>query len=186
MWAVRKESRRLSWFLVPALLAGVLLVFWTGLGRDHTASPVVPLHDWDIPRLVAFLNEEGMDVVLCPNAFLTTTNKGWEELNALVKQPEGIEQWQGVLYCEHVQSVEATRLSRTQPWGDCCLIVGPCLFFCDPQLLARVRAALTGTRRQTALLSNRQRPRTAPVGIGSDRGQSATRDFFLPARGFFV
>jgi hypothetical protein len=163
MLVVRKRLWRTCWLLLPALLAGVLLVFSTGQRRDHTASPVVPLHDWDIPRLVAYLNDEGLglrlvvtdkDGVVCPNAYLTTTSKGWEELNALVKQPEQIERWQGILYCEHAQCLGATWPSLTQHWGDCCLVVGPFLFFGDPHLLGRVRAALTGTRRQTALPIN--------------------------------
>jgi hypothetical protein len=40
--------------LLLALLAGGLVVFWTGQRRNHPASPVVPLHDWDIPQLVAW------------------------------------------------------------------------------------------------------------------------------------
>jgi hypothetical protein len=53
MLVVRTGSWRACWLLLPALLAGVLVVFWTGQRRDHPASPVVPLHDWDISRLVA-------------------------------------------------------------------------------------------------------------------------------------
>jgi len=170
MWVLRKGSWRACWFLVPALLAGVLLVFCNRQGSDHTARPVVPLDDWGIRQLAAFLNDEGLGLRLvvtgndaaCPNAFMTTTNKGWEELNGLVKHPERIGDWQGVLYCEHAQGLQATWPSMTPHWGGCCLVVGPFLFFGDKQLLGRVRAALTGTRRQTALAIKPKPPRTAP------------------------
>jgi hypothetical protein len=148
-------SWRACWFLLPALLAGVLVVFCNRQHRDHPASPIVPLHDWDIPQLVAFLNDEGLELRLVvtgkggglPNAFLTTTSKGWEDLTILPKQPEQIERWQGILYCEHAQCLGATWPRLTQDWGDCYLVAGPFLFFGDPQLLGRVRAALTGSRR---------------------------------------
>jgi hypothetical protein len=159
MLFARQGSWRASWFGVLVLVAGVLLIIWADQRKTRPASPIVPLDDWDIPQRVAFLNDEGMALRLVDtgnapvgsNAYLTTTNKGWDELNALVKHPDGIEQWQGILYCENAQGLQATWPGLIQQWGDCCLVVGPFLFFGDRQLLGRVRAALTGTRRQTAL-----------------------------------
>jgi hypothetical protein len=118
--------------------------------------PAVPLDDWDVPRLVAHLNAEGLrlrlvptqqDGVVAQRAFLTTTSKDWAELNCLSRIPECIDRWQGCLYCERSTTRTGSWDDQVQEWGDCCLVVGPFLFFGDRDLLERIRAALTGSLR---------------------------------------
>jgi hypothetical protein len=155
MLVIRKGSWRACWLLLPALLAGVLLVVCTRQRRlHHPASPVVPLHDWDIPQLVEHLNGAGLELCLLgtgkdgvvdQSAYLTTTPRKWADVNRLFKDATLIEQWEGTLYCERGPLPSWPGL--TSLWGDCCLVVGPFLFFGDPQLLGRVRAALTGRHR---------------------------------------
>src|SRR5262249_55096043 len=71
-------------------------------------------------------------------AFLTTTDKDWDDLNHLYKHPSRIQEWRGVVYCERVgHSEPILRL-----WGDHYLVAGPFVFFGDSELLERIRAIL--------------------------------------------
>jgi hypothetical protein len=143
--------RRACWLLLPALLAGIVLVSGIGQRGEHFARPVVPLHDWDISRLVAYLNGKGLglrlvstrqDGVVDRTAFLTTTAKEWVDFNHLYKARNQIDRWEGTLACERGPAPSWSDLASL--WGDCCLVVGPFLFFGDQALLGRVRVALTG------------------------------------------
>ena len=70
-------------------------------------------------------------------AFLTTTDKEWEDLNHLVKDPKRINEWRGTLYCERAKAnTDLWYLIRQ--WGANSLIVGPFLLYGDPELLVRV------------------------------------------------
>lgn len=140
---------RIVCFLSPALAASALLAMSIDSRQRHPADKS-PLHDWDIPQLVGHLNEAGMGLRLVsvqkygePSraAFLTTTEQKWQRLNRLVKSPHFIDRWQGTLYCERGPGGKAwTDLSRQ--WGDYVLVVGPFLFYGDPQLLVQVKAVL--------------------------------------------
>ena len=158
---------KLSWrtfWLASVLLAGALLVHCVGQRTGSPATAAAPLDDWDIPRLVAYLNGKGLglrmvstrkDGVINQTAYLTTTNKGWEDCNPLRKDRQKIDLWQGTLHCELWRGTlhRERGLSRDdlsdQPhlWGDCCLVVGPFLLFGDRELLSRVRAALSDLTR---------------------------------------
>jgi hypothetical protein len=135
--------------LLPAVfLATALLAVWAvrrpaGAARD--------LDDWDIPRLVDHLNASGLglramatqkDATIGRTAYLTTTDREWEDINRLTKDPVRIDQWGGTLYCEQGHG-RGDWPDLARRWGDCCLIAGPFLFFGDRDLLARIRAALT-------------------------------------------
>jgi hypothetical protein len=105
------------------------------------------LDDWEVPELVEHLRKEGLELRVVPthkggptryNAYLTTTDKEWQELNLMVKVPEVVGQWRGTLYVERSHSGG----TRVEFWGDCCLVAGPFVFFGDRDLLARVRVAL--------------------------------------------
>jgi hypothetical protein len=149
---------RAGWLLPLALPAIAALAVVVG----ERAGPTTPerlADDWDIPRLVAHLNEAGLRLRmvatrkegdLYPSAFLTTTDKEWIDFNRLSKDPRLIDRWRGSLYCERGPGGDAwSDLARQ--WGHLCLISGPFLFFGDPELLARVREILTqpgGARRQ--------------------------------------
>jgi hypothetical protein len=112
--------------------------------------PALPLDDWDVPELVHYLNRAGLrlhvvstalDDVVQNTAFLTTSEKSWYEVNVLVKHESRLDSWQGVLYCERVDS-DVMRRQLAEQWGDHGWSAGPFLFFGDPELLARVRAVL--------------------------------------------
>ena len=78
---------------------------------------------------------------LTHSAYLTSTVKEWRDLNALSTDPNGIQEWCGTVYCEHVGENDVTHL--IEQWGtDHCLVVGPFLFYGDAELLARISALL--------------------------------------------
>jgi hypothetical protein len=147
---VSKLSWRAGWPFLAALLGGTLMAVALWQRLDGPAKPALPLHDWDIPQLVSYLNGQGLGLRLVPpqkegvldkEAFLTTTDQSWSDLNQLPKIRERIHGWHGTLYC--LRNKEGYVLSgQVDVWGDCCLVAGPFLFFGDRDLLARVRAAL--------------------------------------------
>jgi hypothetical protein len=161
---------RASWPLLLALLVGVLLVVLSRQLPDSSAMPAGSLGDWDIPRLVAYLNGKGLglrlvstraDGLVAGDAFLTTTGGDWLELNELPKVPELIHRWSGTLYC--LRKTETIDWSdRVAFWGDCCLDAEPFLLFGDRELLARVRAAL-----RMQLSSRSSLGASAPFGFQS-------------------
>jgi hypothetical protein len=127
-------------------MVSTILAVWIGRRKDGSPTSSEPLDDWDIPRLVAYLNEAGLalrmvsarkDGVIDQAAFLTITDQEWEDLDRLFKNPKWISQWRGTLYCK--RNTAGYDLSH---WGDYSLVAGPFLFFGDPELLARVRDAL--------------------------------------------
>jgi hypothetical protein len=136
--------------LLPVLLVGALLAFTVGQRGRHPATPAVPLDDWDVPQLVAYLNEQGLGLrmlatgphgVTDRTAFLTTTDREWADLNTLSKDPRRIDRWRGTLYCERCPGGE-NRSDLIHQWGDRCLVAGPFLLYGDRELLDRVGAAL--------------------------------------------
>ena len=143
-------ASKLSWRLCGLLLvlaAVILLVVGVGRRKGGRAAPAVPLDDWNIPQLVAHLNGEGLALrlvstqkngAICQAAFLTTTDKEWDELSRLAKKQEWIGRWRGTLYCKRNRGGE----ELAYLWGDYHLVVGPFLFFGDPELLERVQTAL--------------------------------------------
>jgi hypothetical protein len=151
MLVASKHLWRGCWLLVAAVLASALLAVSLRPREASTARPAVPLDDWDIARLVAHLNSKGLRLrmvatgrngVIDQTAFLTTTNKGWQDFNHLTRDEDQISQWQGTLYCTQGLGRNAVA-ELTRQWGDRCLVVGPFLFYGDRELLERVRAALT-------------------------------------------
>jgi hypothetical protein len=141
---------RACWPLLSALLVG-LLVVTIGQRKSRSATSAGTLDDdWDIPRLVAYLNGKGLELRLVSTqkdgaehrkVFLTTTDKEWLTFNSLPKNQQRMDEWQGTLYC--VRGPEDTWPDLIRQWGDYGLIVGPFLFYGDRELLGRVRAALT-------------------------------------------
>jgi hypothetical protein len=154
MSVISKLSSRVGWPLLPAVLAAALLAGWIRSRAVDPAASAVPPDDWDIPQLVAFLNDAGLglrivstqkDGVIGQAVFLTATNKEWDDLNHLPKHQKQIHQWRGTLYCEWGRAgflMGDAWSALTRQWGDCCLVAGPFLFYGDRDLLDRVRAAL--------------------------------------------
>jgi hypothetical protein len=178
-----KLAARALWPLAFVFMAGALFVHFVGQRTPSPATAAAPLDDWDIPRLVAYLNSEGLGLRavsttnggdIGPTAFLTTTDKGWEELSRLPRGPSHIDRWRGTLFCERT-SIGGDWPSLTRQWGDCCLVVGPFFFFGDRELLGRVRAALSelsqpedrSARSSTALSSSATpgRPACTPQAL---------------------
>jgi hypothetical protein len=75
-------------------------------------------------------------------AYLSSTDKGWAELAKLFKVREKIADWTGILYVEK-RGADSDWSITVALWGDCCLVVGPFVFFGDRELLARVRDVLS-------------------------------------------
>jgi hypothetical protein len=150
--AESKLAWRAFWPLAFVLVAGALFVRCVGQRTGSRATVAAPPDDWDIPRLVAYLNGKGLGLRVVSTlkggggsdrmAFLTTTDKGWEELSRPLRGRSQIERWRGTLYCERGPSGGDWADLKRQ-WGDCCLVVGPFLLFGDRELLGRVRAALS-------------------------------------------
>jgi hypothetical protein len=150
--AKSKLARRAFWPLAYVLVAGVLCMHGV---EQRTSSPVMAtaaLDDWDIARLVAYLNGKGLGLRVVSTraggggtdrrAFLTTTDKGWEELSRPPRDRSHIDRWRGTLLCERGPAM-VDWADLTRQWGDCCLEVGPFLLFGDRELLDRVRAGLS-------------------------------------------
>jgi hypothetical protein len=138
---------------LPLLLAG-LVCAWD-LPRGHQGGP--PLHpglqDWDIEDIAEHLHGAGLSFRVVAvaergdpgdSAYLTTTALTWRDLNQLRKVPERLADWEGTVYCERALW-EDDRSVRRAVWHGCCLCAGPFIFFGDPDLLERIRAALGGT-----------------------------------------
>jgi hypothetical protein len=132
------------------VLSAALLAAWAGRPPAGPPTSAGPLDEWDIPRLLDYLNGQGLglrlvstrqDGVIGPGAFLTVTGRGWADCNRLAKDPRRLGAWRGTLYCERGPGGEA-QADLARQWGEGGLAAGPFLFFGDPQLLARVRAAL--------------------------------------------
>jgi hypothetical protein len=131
---------------LPALAA--LLAGASGR-RDRPPPGPSPLEGWDVPRLAAELDRAGLGLRVVPtaeggdvrhNAFLTTTDQGWERLTCLPKLPEHIHRWRGTAYVEVARP--GSRAEAVRQWRECSLRAGPFVFFGDPDPLDRVRQAL--------------------------------------------
>jgi hypothetical protein len=153
MSGVGKLSSPVSLWLCAALLVSAAAFpfgRWAATGKTTAAVP--DMDGWDVPRLNQHLASQGLSLRLVAtseshdashNAFLTWTGKGRQELSILPKQREWIERWKGTVYCEWLNS-PASRELQLDLWDDCGWSVGPFVFFGDRELLAAIRACLTG------------------------------------------
>jgi hypothetical protein len=105
---------------------------------------------WDVRDVLGYLEGRGLRLHLWPswpggdassNAYLTTAARPPAELFWLPKDTKKMDRWVGVVYCERVLRYEE-RAGAVRSWGDCGLRAGPFVFFGDPALLSRIRAAL--------------------------------------------
>jgi hypothetical protein len=133
------------------LLIGLLL----GIRECRPAQKLGPdLREADLSRLAELLREHGLDWRLAPgnergdlrhNGFLTTTDLDWRKLHIIPKAPEQIGRWQGTVYCERLNQPNS-RDQQIPMWGDCCVRIGPFVFFGDRAMLAQLREALRGAQ----------------------------------------
>ena len=152
MTAGCKLPWRAFWPVAAVVVGGPLFVHRVGQRTGGPATAATPLYDWDIPRLVAYLNGNGLGLRVVSTlkggggthrlAFLTTTDQGWEDLSRLPRGRPQVERWRGTLYCERGPT-GGDWDDLTREWGDCSLVVGPFLLYGDRELLGRVRAALS-------------------------------------------
>jgi hypothetical protein len=153
MSGLTKLSPRVFSAWVAAFLAGALLAAWVvGRGGEHTTTAPT-LDGWDVPRLAAHLNARGLGLRVVSvsqdgtnnlAAYLTTTDKRWEDFNRLTRDPLQLDRWRGTLICERDSRGDVWS-DRIGPSDDGYLIVGPFLLYGDRDLLDRVRAAFTGS-----------------------------------------
>jgi hypothetical protein len=142
--------------LVP--LAAILLSGLLALApRREEPGPGQPprfprMEDWDVADLVRHLESRGLKLHALPtfrrgsvgrNAFLSTEARPWADFGGLIKDPQRLAPWTGVVYCERLAYPEgAEHLSDC--WGDACLWAPPFMFFGDATLRARIRDNLQG------------------------------------------
>jgi hypothetical protein len=136
--------------LLSTVLAAIsLLAVSFGQRLDHRATVLRSLDNWHIPQLVDYLNRAGLELrmhspqhngPILRTAFLTITDKDWDGLNPLAKDPSRLSAWRGTVYCERVMAKDAAELAAE--WGDPCLVAGPFVFYGDVELLERIRAAI--------------------------------------------
>ncbi len=143
-----KRFRRYG-LLSTAVLAMTFLAFSVGQCLGPRASTQRSLDTWDIPELVDHLNRAGLHVqlhsprkdgLIIHNAFLTTTQKEWDELNRLGINPgpSRVQEWCGIVCCERAGERELEHAH----WEGHYLVVGPFTFYGDAELLGRIRAIL--------------------------------------------
>jgi hypothetical protein len=154
-----KRALLWAWMTVGVATAALVAGCWAWqLGLPHGGKPARPdMRDWDVPRLVDHLHDNGVDLHMTSPykgkpvadvAYLSESERPWEELIYLPASPEAVDKWRGVVYCEKVAS-PAWRDQRIAQWGDACLDAPPFLFFGDRQLLGRIGGALQADDRTT-------------------------------------
>src|SRR5262245_13052890 len=101
-----KVSRRIV--LAGSLAALALLAVWGWRPTDNEPTAATPdMAGWDVPRMAEHLRSRGLTFRLIPadeqginvahGAFLTTTAKTWQQLNALPKVREHLGDWEGTV-----------------------------------------------------------------------------------------
>lgn len=143
--------QRFSYYYILStmvLASTVMAVSFSRGLRNRSDSPPA-LEGWDIRKLTDHLNRAGLavrlrstqkDGTLGATAFLTTTDKSWEELNRLVKDPKRIAEWRGTVFCERAEYEGRDGLLRL--WKGHCLAAGSFVFYGDDELLERIRVLL--------------------------------------------
>lgn len=135
--------------LSTAVLAITLLTVSLGQGLGNHAAAQRSLEEWDIPELADHLNHAGLEVrlrfadrngVSAQTAYLTTTDKDWDDLNHLFIHPERIQEWRGTVCCKRARKEQEPVFGLQ---SDPCVVAGPFVFFGDDELLERIRVALT-------------------------------------------
>jgi hypothetical protein len=128
------------------LVAGLLAL--PGLRRGEARG--VAMDNWQIEDLVAQLRAKGLELRAVPTfekapvnngAFLTTTDDPWSRLNCLNTNTQRIETWKGTVCCHRLPK-ESPGQVCLDLWGDNATCVGPFVLVGDPELQARIRAAL--------------------------------------------
>jgi hypothetical protein len=141
-------------YLGTRLLPGVILLggllFGARVWQIQRNRRGADVSDWDIPKLVSHFHARGLPVrivftkkdgVTMSNAFLTTTDQGFDELNVLPRGKRYIDQWRGVVYCEIIKNRQQ-RTDASIGMEGYYLERDHFIFVGDPALLARIGTAL--------------------------------------------
>jgi hypothetical protein len=143
---------RWNWRYV--LLCGFFLAIasvtvWLGPRRAAPEPALLLLDNWDITQLAAYLNSAGVEVdllstrkdgVVRSNGFLMVVKKDWMYVSGLGKDASQIHTWNGIDYCGRETPSNLADLARQR--HNHYLQVGSFIFYGDPELLARIGAAL--------------------------------------------
>jgi hypothetical protein len=139
--------RALGIQLVAAIgLAGVLAV--AGGRRTEARTPM--MKEWTVEDLVAHLHKSGVEFRAVPTfekasvnsgAFLTTTDKPWDQLNTLRINVNEVDRWHGTVFCARAAKQDGTEILY-ELWGEGGTRVGPFVLFGDPELRVRIEDAL--------------------------------------------
>lgn len=107
------------------------------------------LNNWDIPELVEHLDRAGLKLRPCSTrkdgvvirfAYLTTTDKTWDDLSCLRRNNSRFQEWRGTVYCERTNNDWRLAFDlRDEHY----MTAGPFVFYGDTELLERIRAILT-------------------------------------------
>ena len=151
------QCNKKSWVLViggAALMSLAVSMRGVHITRDRPA----PMDNWTIPDLVSHLERCGLKLRLVSvakngdvssSAYLTMTDKEWDDLNLLHKDSQYLGRWKGTLYCERVSGYDQSAL--IQQWGENGLSIGPFVLYGDRDLLDQVRTVFSQPPRIAAL-----------------------------------
>jgi hypothetical protein len=144
------RTRRPATLVSLVALAGLVLVTSSQLPTAGVAQPPPgAINNWSMADLLRHAQSRGLRLHPTPtglgrplhrNAFFSERDTTWDRLNVLPKDPAAIARWAGVVYCERVTELGVTE-EEVESWGEYALAIGPFVFFGDPELLARLRAA---------------------------------------------
>jgi hypothetical protein len=151
-------ARALPVWTAVGLPVFISLLLWDSSVRRGPAGSTPRWHSglkhWDIPELARYLDTTGLSFRVIAtaqgnsptdNAYLTTTAMTRQELDYLLKLPEGLSRWKGIVFCERNLD-DLNWASRLNLWGDYCLCAGPFVFFGDSELLEEIRQAVQVSR----------------------------------------
>jgi hypothetical protein len=132
-------------------LSGGILAVGEGRRWMKTEAPATErMKAWDCHDLVDQLHASGLHYQAMAtsengsweqNVYLTRSGRKWSDLNTVPKLREHIDAWRGAVYCEKA-SAPWRREEQLRDWGDCCVYIGPFVFFGDRQMLAEIEASL--------------------------------------------
>ncbi len=132
--------------VAAAVLACVLAI--AGGRRSEARTPA--MQEWTVEDLVTQLHKSGLELRAVPTfekasvnsgAFLTTTDKPWDQLNTLRINVKEVDRWHGTVFCTRAVKQDGTGIWY-ELWGEGGTRVGPFVLFGDPELRARIEDAL--------------------------------------------
>ena len=138
-------------FLGIQCVAALAMAGFLGVTAAHRSEARTPaIDEWTVEDLVAHLHARGLEFRAVPTfekgsvnsgAFLTTTDKPWDQLNTLRINVQEVDRWQGTVFCARATKHDGSTI-WFELWGEGGTRVGPFVLFGDPDLRARIGDAL--------------------------------------------